>query len=290
LDINFCFFKSIDIQITLAIREVNSSEVTKPINRTTMSSRFIKAGMLMTILMTVICQVNSYAQKNEKGFVSIFDGKTLKGWDGDPKYWRVENGSLVGEITPETLLKTNSFIIWRGGEPADFELKGSFKIATAGNSGINYRSEQLTDVPFALKGYQADIDGKNNYTGQNYEERKRTTLAYRGQKTVIKEYTGEKTPEAVRANVARNAWKGFEVVGSLGSSDSLKTLIKSEDWNTFHLVVKGNHLQHYINDVLMSDVTDNDTVNGAKKGLLGVQVHVGPPMKVEYKDLRIKQY
>ncbi|HWV30963.1 MAG TPA: DUF1080 domain-containing protein, partial [Dyadobacter sp.] len=90
--------------------------------------------------------------------------------------------------------------------------------------------------------------------------------------------------------VSKNAWTGFEVVGSLGSSDSLKTLIKSEDWNTFHLIVKGNHLQHYINGVLMSDVTDNDTVNGAKKGLLGVQVHVGPPMKVEYKDLRIKQY
>ena len=69
----------------------------------------------------------------------------------------------------------------------------------------------------------------------------------------------------------------------------MKTLIKSEDWNEFHIVAKGNHLQHYINGVLMSDVTDNDTVNGKMKGLLGVQVHVGPPMKVEYKDLRIKQ-
>lgn len=254
-----------------------------------MSSRFIKAGFVVAALLTLGIQVTSVAQKKEKGFVSIFDGKTLKGWDGDPKYWRVENGNLVGEITPETLLKTNSFIIWRGGEPADFEFKGAFKIAKNGNSGINYRSEQLTDVPFALKGYQADIDGKINYTGQNYEERKRTTLAYRGQKTVIKEYTGEKTPEVIRANVKANAWTGFEVTGSLGSSDSLKTLIKSEDWNTFRLVIKGNHLQHYINDVLMSDVTDNDTVNGTKKGLLGVQVHVGPPMKVEYKDLRIKQ-
>jgi hypothetical protein len=254
-----------------------------------MNSRFISARVLLAVLMIIGCQISGIAQKKEKGFVSIFDGKTLKGWDGDPKYWRVENGSLVGEITPETLLKTNSFIIWRGGEPGDFELKGSFKIPVAGNSGINYRSEQLTDVPFALKGYQADIDGKRNYTGQNYEERKRTTLAYRGQKTTIKEYTGEKTPEAIRSNVKANAWTGFEVTGSLGTSDSLKTLIKSEDWNTFHLVIKGNRLQHYINDVLMSDVTDNDTVNGAKKGLLGVQVHVGPPMKVEYKDLRIKQ-
>ena len=227
-------------------------------------------------------------QSNDTGYVSIFDGKTLNNWKGDPTYWRVEDGALTGEITPSTLLKTNSFIIWQGGEPADFELKGEFKITQAGNSGINYRSDQLTDVPFALRGYQADIDGQIRYTGQNYEERKRTTLAYRGQKTTIAPYTGENTPEAVRANVSKNAWTGMNVTGSLGSSDSLKTLIKSEDWNTFHLVVKGNHLQHYINDVLMSDVTDNDTVNGKAKGLMGVQVHVGPPMKVQYRNLMLK--
>jgi hypothetical protein len=185
-------------------------------------------------------------------------------------------------------LKTNSFIIWKGGEPGDFELKGSFKITEKGNSGINYRSEQLTDVPNALKGYQADIDGANRYTGQNYEERKRTTLAYRGEIVTINEPT-ENSPEAFQANLKNNAWLGRKVTGSLGTSDELKTKIKSEDWNEFHLVVKGNRLQHYINGVLMSDVTDHDTVNGKLKGKLGVQVHVGPPMRVEYKDIRIKQ-
>ncbi|WP_394353884.1 3-keto-disaccharide hydrolase [Spirosoma taeanense] len=247
---------------------------------------------MLAVVSTASIETACVAQKKKDkkdGFVQIFDGKTLKGWDGDPTYWRVEDGNLVGEITPTTLLKTNSFIIWRGGEPGDFEFKGEFKITQAGNSGINYRSDQLTDVPFALRGYQADIDGQNRYTGQNYEERKRTTLAYRGQKTVIPAYTGEKTPEAIRANVKRNAWGDLTVVGSLGSSDSLKTLIKSEDWNTFHLVVKGNRLQHYINGVLMSDVTDEDTVNGKSKGLLGVQVHVGPPMKVQYRNLMLKQ-
>src|SRR5215217_9083711 len=99
-----------------------------------MSSRFIKAGILLVAILTIGSQGSSFAQKKEKGFKTIFDGKTLNGWDGDPKYWRVENGSLVGEITPETLLKTNSFIIWQGGEPGDFELKGSFKIAEKGNS------------------------------------------------------------------------------------------------------------------------------------------------------------
>ena len=252
----------------------------------------IKLGLLLALVLTGAVNSACTAQKTKAGkdgFVQIFDGKSLKGWDGDPTYWRVENGNLVGEITPATLLKTNSFIIWKGGEPADFEFKGEFNITEAGNSGINYRSDQLTDVPFALRGYQADIDGKIRYTGQNYEERKRTTLAYRGQKTTIPAYTGDATPEAVRANVKNNAWSGLTVTGSLGSSDSLKTFIKSEDWNTFHLIVKGNRLQHYINGVLMSDVTDEDTVNGKTKGLLGVQVHVGPPMKVQYRNLMLKQ-
>ncbi|GAB3908716.1 DUF1080 domain-containing protein [Larkinella knui] len=256
------------------------------------SFKFLPVGLLLAAVLTGGLTTGCVGQtKKEKkdGFVKIFDGKSLKGWDGDPVYWRAENGNLVGEITPTTLLKTNSFIIWKGGQPADFELKGEFNITESGNSGINYRSDQLTDIPFALRGYQADIDGANRYTGQNYEERKRTTLAYRGQKTTIKPYTGPATPEGIRANVSKNAWNGLTVTGSLGSSDSLKTLIKTADWNTFHLIVKGNKLQHYINGVLMSEVTDEDTVNGAAKGLLGVQVHVGPPMKVQYRNLMLKQ-
>lgn len=258
-----------------------------------MNRQTTKTGLAVTLLLAALTITQSCVaqKKNKDGFKSIFNGKTLTGWEGDPTYWRVENGNLVGEITPATLLKTNSFIIWKGGQPADFEFKGEFQITEAGNSGINYRSDQLppSEVPFALRGYQADIDGKRTYTGQNYEERKRTTLAYRGQKTVIPLYTGADTPEAVRSNVKKNAWSAMQVVGSLGSSDSLKTLIKPEDWNTFRLVIRGNHLQHYINNVLMSDVTDNDTVNGKAKGLLGVQVHVGPPMKVQYRTLMLKE-
>ena len=235
------------------------------------------------------CKTSHSQQKMEKGFKPIFDGKTLNGWSGDTKYWRVENGNLVGEITPETLLKTNSFITWEGGEPADFELKGEFNITEKGNSGINYRSIKLPDVPYAMKGYQADIDGINRYTGQNYEERGRTTLAYRGQITTISPQPNSMTFEEVRAKVKNNAWTDLKVTGSLGVSDSLKLKIKANDWNTFHLVIKGNHLQHYINGILMSDVTDNDTFNGKSKGIIGVQVHVGPPMKVQYRNLRIKE-
>ena len=227
------------------------------------------------------------AKKDKEGFVQLFDGKTLNGWEGDTDYWRVENGSLVGEITPDKTLKTNSFLIWKGGQPKDFELKAQFRITKSGNSGINYRSEQLKDVPFALKGYQADIDGNNHYTGQNYEERARTTLAYRGQKTTINPLP---SPSAnVRDDVVRNAWKGLTVTDSIGTAESLKNVVKSEDWNEIRLVIKGNRLQHYVNGVLISDVTDNDTANRKMSGLLGVQVHVGPPMKVEYRNLRLKE-
>lgn len=223
------------------------------------------------------------------GFVQIFDGKTLDGWKGDTTYWSVADGSLVGKITPTTLLKKNSFIIWQGGTPGDFELQTEFRITESGNSGINYRSEQLTDIPNALRGYQADIDGKNNYTGQNYEERGRTTLAYRGEQVTVNTQDNPGEEGSLRANVKNNAWTKREVTGSLGSSDSLKALIKSNDWNTCHIIAKGNRLQHFINGVLMSDVTDNDEVNRKLSGLLGVQVHVGPPMTVEYRNIRLKQ-
>ena len=244
---------------------------------------------LTFLILSLACKTIYSQQKSEKGFKPIFDGKTLNGWSGDTKYWRVENGNLVGEITPETLLKANSFITWEGGEPTDFELKGEFSITEKGNSGINYRSIKLPDVPYAMRGYQADIDGANRYTGQNYEERGRTTLAYRGQITSILSQPNSMTLEELRAKVKNNAWTDLKVTGSLGVSDSLKGKIKNNDWNTFHLVVKGNRLKHYINDILMSDVTDNDLINRKLKGFIGVQVHVGPPMKVQYRNLRIKE-
>ncbi|TMM57557.1 DUF1080 domain-containing protein [Maribacter algarum] len=221
-------------------------------------------------------------------FKQIFDGKSLEGWHGDTNYWRVENGTLVGEVTPTTPLKSNTFLIWQGGEPADFELKLEFRISEAGNSGINYRSETLDSIPYALRGYQADIDGKIRYTGQNYEERKRTTLAYRGEKVIISSQGDPDEVGSLRANVKNNCWQSREVVSQLGESDSLKTKIKFEDWNELYLIVEGNRMRHFVNGILMSDVQDDDSVNRKMSGKLGMQVHVGPPMKVEYRNIRLK--
>jgi Domain of Unknown Function (DUF1080) len=216
----------------------------------------------------------------------IFNGKTLDGWEYDPVYWRVEDGALVGEVTASTLLKRNSFIIKKDLILHDFELKVEYRISARGNSGINYRSEKIDSLPYAMRGYQADINGPNNYTGQNYEERGRTTLAYQGQKVIV---NGPETATALKDNIKNNAWTKTTITGSSGSSDSLKIQIRNADWNEYHLIIKGNRLLHYINGVLMSDVTDNDTTNRRLSGSLGVQVHVGPPMKVEYRNFRIKK-
>jgi Domain of Unknown Function (DUF1080) len=205
---------------------------------------------------------------SNEGFQSIFDG-TLKNWDGDPQYWRVENGTLVGEVTPNNLLKQNSFLIWRGGAPKDFELEAEFRISDHGNSGINYRSVEISGTKWLLRGYQADIDGADKYTGQNYEERGRTFLAMRGQVTHVDA-------------------SGPTVIANLGTANELKAFIRPNDWNQYHLIIRGNVLIHILNGHIMSEVIDDDTVNRKFEGLIGVQVHVGPPMKIEYRSILLK--
>lgn len=221
---------------------------------------------------------------DQKGFVPLFDGKTLNGWEGDKAVWRVENGEIIGEVTASTTpLKANTFLIWRGGTPADFELEAEYKISPGGNSGIQYRSGRVPGVPYGLKGYQLDIDGANQYTGQNYEERERCIVAFRGQKVTLPAVTG-----SLQSLAKNNVWTSSVVTGSLGNPDSLKALIH-EGWNHCRLIARGNHLQHYINGVLMCDVTDNDIANRASSGLIGLQLHAGRLMKVEFRNIRLKK-
>jgi hypothetical protein len=211
------------------------------------------------------------------GFESIFDGNSLEGWDGDPKYWRVESGRLVGEILPGSEIKQNTFIIWRGGTLKDFELKLEYRITDKGNSGINYRSSEIDGAKFAMKGYQFDIDGEaknrepTRHTANSYEERGRTFMALRGQ--VTRASDGGKR----------------EIIGSLGDYKDMTRFIKNTDWNQVHIIARGNTIIHMLNGQVMCIVIDDDPASRALDGKLGVQVHTGPPMKVEFRNLRIKK-
>lgn len=258
---------------------------------------FWKLIFLLPLITVLSCKEKNTTNQEQKtenietteaGFLSLFNGKDLEGWEGDRSIWRAKNGVLIGELDENATLKNNTFLIWKGGEPEDFELELEFRISESGNSGINYRSDILDDIPYALRGYQADIDGKNNYTGQNYEERKRTTLAYRGEKAEITSPPNLNESSSLQENIKHNAWQSREIVDHLGNPDTLKEEINKEEWNSFKLIVIGNRLQHYVNDILMSEVIDNDTINRKFSGHLGLQIHVGPPMKVEYKNIRLK--
>jgi hypothetical protein len=253
-----------------------------------MSKSALIGGALLSVLSFGSCHaVKNAGHKDVDGFVRIFDGRTLDNWVGDSTYWRVEDDCLVGVVTPATLLKRNTFIIWQGEMPENFEIRVEYKVSAEGNSGINYRSEKIEGLPNALRGYQADLNGANTYTGSNYEERRRTTLASRGEKTILP--TIPVSPDSLQAHIRDNQWLPKMVTGSLGDPAALKAAIKDNDWNQYRIVVKGNHLQHYVNGVLMSDVTDNDTVNRKFTGFLGVQVHVGPPMRIAYRNFLLKK-
>ena len=221
------------------------------------------------------------ALDDRTGFEPIFDGKSLNNWDGDPAFWKAADGAIVGETTAANALKENTFIIWRGGEPADFELKVDLRM-TGGNSGIQVRSSHLPQGTrsgerevagkWVLKGYQADFDAENVFTGMWYEERARGFLARRGQATHVPPSGG---PQVV-GNLERNA-------------DELKGIIKQGDWNTIHVIARGTTLINIVNGHVTAIVVDDETAARAAKGVIGFQVHTGPPMKVEFRNVYLKK-
>lgn len=212
------------------------------------------------------------APDDNAGFEAIFDGKTLNNWDGDPTFWRAENGEIIGESTADKVVKVNTFLIWKGGTLKDFELKADFKLSEAANSGIQYRSVVLPEVAkWSMKGYQADMDGSDTYTGQLYEERARGFLAMRGQYTRML------------------PGKSLKLIGSVGESAALKALIKPNDWNQIHIVAKGNTLIHSVNGHVMAIFIDEDPDARALEGQLGLQLHMGKPMKNEFRNIYLKK-
>jgi hypothetical protein len=208
---------------------------------------------------------------DESGFKPIFNGKTLDGWDGDPNFWRVEDGAIVGQTATDKQPKQNTFLIWRGGSPADFELKMDYKL-TGFNSGIQYRSIELPDIKYAMKGYQADMDGEQQWTGQLYEERGRGFVALRGQMTYV--------PDGGKPGL----------IGTTGDHGELKKFIHADDWNQLHIIARGNTLVHILNGHVMTVVVDDDSANRKMDGLIGIQCHLGPPMKIEVKNIRLKTF
>jgi hypothetical protein len=250
---------------------------------------------------------------NFTGFDKIFDGTTLTNWDGDPTFWRVEAGTIVGESTAEKPVTENTFLIYRGSEPDNFELKLEFRMNST-NSGVQYRSRQLTGAvgKWVLCGYQADIDFNNAYTGMLYEERGRPgflaprgTVQYAGPNDVKQGQCSSGQPVAPRGQGAGRAGApgapaaGAPAqpappaplrgqIGQLADGEALRGIIKVNDWNQLHIIARGTTLMHLLNGHVTAVFVDDDQANRSMKGLLGVQIHTGPPMKIEFRNIYLK--
>ncbi len=229
-------------------------------------------------LHTLAAEEPQTAPAEPAGMKSLFNGKDLTGWDGDPRLWSVKGGAIHGETTPATPAKGNTFLICKDGAARDFELRLSFRCSVTNNSGIQYRSKHITEGklanPWVVRGYQHEIRNEAtlpNVAGFIYDEGgKRGRVCLAGEKAVWGA-DGKK-----------------QVQGTLIDAPGYKALFKLDQWNDVVIIAKGNHIQHYLNGRLILDFTDADPKLALLEGILSLQLHAGKPMWAEYKDLRIK--
>ncbi len=201
------------------------------------------------------------------GFVSLFNGHDLAGWDGDSRVWSAHDGAITGQSTADIRVTENNFLVWKD-EVEDFELHLKFKLE-GGNSGIYYHARKRpTDQRKgeALVGTQADLSADGRWTGVIMEYTLREVLAERGEKVMI----------------TTNGQK--QVVGSLGEPNKLLALVRPNEWNDYTVFARGGRVVLHINGVAMSELDDRDPKR-LVRGWLGLQVHTGPPMRVQFKDI-----
>jgi len=209
---------------------------------------------------------------DHEGYVSLFDGVILKGWDGNPKFWRVEGGAIVGESTPANP-SGNSYIVYRGLTAKDFTLKFEIKIEGDGGSGIQYRSKTglswLRPIPanvtanvgpvnlnWMMTGPQADFWPSRVYTGQFYSENTpMRILAWRGQ---VVEGFGARTKR---------------LMATIADRTALGTIVRANDWNQYTVIARGGTFLHIVNGQLMAAMIDDDPASSNNQpGMFGIEI------------------
>ncbi len=245
-----------------------------------MKNNMCIASLLALAIVAQLATAVVQAQDVEPGFKSLFNGQDLSGWAGRSNHWSVQEGAITGITTTENPAKGNNFLIARDGAKDlvvdNFELRLSYRFSSVwGNSGIQYRSAAFDN--YVVRGYQADMEAGPTHSGILYEEGGRGILAKRGEKVIIRE------------NADKPGKHKVEVVGSVGDTKAIQAGIKAGDWNDYVVIVQGNHLQHFINGKQTVDVIDEQASKAAKSGVLALQIHAGQPMKIQFKNIRIKQ-
>lgn len=197
--------------------------------------------------------------------VELFDGATLAGWQGDSRFWSVEDGALVGRTTPENPGNRTTYLIHTDTVAGDFELSLEFRLR-GGNSGVQFRSQRVEgDDGFQVVGYQADLEDGPNWTGCLYEQGGRGVLARRGEALEFGSQ-GERRS-----------------LGTLGAADELLARADEFEWNRYRIRAVGERIELAINEHAMTRVIDR--TDAAREGLFALQLHAGPPMEVAFRNL-----
>jgi hypothetical protein len=207
------------------------------------------------------------------GFVSLFDGRTLGKWDGDPRFWSVRDGFITGETTKDNPARSNTFLVWRGGDVTDFELRLSVRI-TGNNSGIQYRSREA--AKWVVHGYQCDIGEGTSERGSHYGK-----LSWEG--------GGRDTPLCPAGKkVAIHTDGKRETLADVGDAEAVRAGMNEGEWYDFEVIARGPHLIHKINGKVVVDATDEEQGLRAASGILALQIHGGVPTNVQFKNVRLK--
>jgi len=219
------------------------------------------------LLCSAACSFAQERETGQDGFVTIFNGKDLTDWLGNPAIWSVENGVLVGQSPEGKPYDKQDYIYWTKAEPADFILKLQYRLTGRGsNSGVQIRSEKRPN--WDCYGYQADMEEGPTHTGCLYHH-SRGAVVKRGFRGII-------TPEGKD-----------ETIQFADPAELAKKYTTEGAWNEYEIHAIGSVITLKINGELMCEVDDRHE-QAAKKGFIAFQMHPGPPMKAEFKDIKIK--
>ncbi len=217
-----------------------------------------------------------------EGFRALFNGRDLSGWEGDTAFWSVEDGAIVGRTTAERPTPANTFLLLADESPADFELRLRFRLtgrneAGRANSGVQYRSRVADAATYRVIGYQADIATEGKYLGMLYEEGGRRIVMASGESIRL-------TPPAPGSDARAT----IEKRGVLTPIEGVVAAYRPGDWNELVILAEGDRLRHFLNGVPTAEVIDDDPERGARSGRLALQLHTGPPMTVEFRDVHLR--
>jgi hypothetical protein len=223
------------------------------------------------VVLLGMVMIGTWSLRADDGFVSIFDGRSLDGWVGqDMSFWSIEDGAITGTISPDHRPPMNQYLVWQGGLVEDFELKLDYRHTGSTtpdtNGGFQYRSRRLPNGD--VGGYQVDNNFGQPWRARLYDEFGRHDLALEGEEAWF-------SPIGIRRVEKKDFGHG-------------PVKFQLDEWHEYHLTAMGKDLTLRVNGEVIAIAHDGDDDSFEARGILAMQLHTGPTMKAQFKNIRLK--